>query len=94
MTFSAGRNETEIDFVLVDRKNGKYLKDVKTITRKLHDSFLTWLREKLKSDMRKGKVERKTVWKLKGRGIISKFEERNEKLISIDAPDLWRSVKE
>jgi len=31
VTFSAGGNDTEIDFALVGRENRKYLRDVKAI---------------------------------------------------------------
>uniref|UniRef100_A0A0L8G396 Uncharacterized protein n=1 Tax=Octopus bimaculoides TaxID=37653 RepID=A0A0L8G396_OCTBM len=51
VTFSARENETEIDFMLVGRKNRKYLRDVKTIPGELQHRLvlLTWIRRKLKN---------------------------------------------
>ena len=40
ITYSIGRNETEIDFVLVGKNNKKYLKDVKVIPWELHHQLV------------------------------------------------------
>jgi len=40
LTFSAGANETEIDFVLVSKENRKYLRDVKVIPWELQHRLL------------------------------------------------------
>ena len=41
MMFSAGGNETEVDFVLVGKENRKYLRDVKIIPGELQHRLVT-----------------------------------------------------
>uniref|UniRef100_A0A0L8HPX6 Uncharacterized protein n=1 Tax=Octopus bimaculoides TaxID=37653 RepID=A0A0L8HPX6_OCTBM len=91
VTFSAGGNETEINFMLVGRRNRKYLRDVKTIPGELqHRLVVADLdKKKVKKCMRKGTVESRKVWKLKEEETRARFEE----LVSIDAMDLWNSFK-
>ena len=56
VTYSAGGNETEIDFVLVAKGNRKYLRDVKVIG---------LVKKKMKKVVRKEAFQRRKVWKLK-----------------------------
>lgn len=67
VTYSAGENETEIDFVLVGKGNRKYLRDVKVIPGELqHRLVVTDLvKKRVKKVMRKKAIERRKVWKLK-----------------------------
>uniref|UniRef100_A0A0L8G8U0 Endonuclease/exonuclease/phosphatase domain-containing protein n=1 Tax=Octopus bimaculoides TaxID=37653 RepID=A0A0L8G8U0_OCTBM len=60
VTFSAGGNETEIDFMLVGRKNRKYLRDVKTIPGELQYRLVVadLDKRKVKECVRKGMAER------------------------------------
>jgi len=51
VTFSAGGNETEIDFVLVGKRNRKYLRDVKVTPGQLQHRLLV-------TDLDKKKVKR------------------------------------
>uniref|UniRef100_A0A0L8G5Q4 Endonuclease/exonuclease/phosphatase domain-containing protein n=1 Tax=Octopus bimaculoides TaxID=37653 RepID=A0A0L8G5Q4_OCTBM len=96
VTFSVGGNESEIDFMLVGRKNRKYLRDVKTISRELqHRLVVADLdKRKVKKCMRKGMVERRKMWKMKEEETRASFEERVGELVSIDALDSWKSFKE
>uniref|UniRef100_A0A0L8H0B0 Endonuclease/exonuclease/phosphatase domain-containing protein n=1 Tax=Octopus bimaculoides TaxID=37653 RepID=A0A0L8H0B0_OCTBM len=78
VTFSAGGNETDIDFVLVGRKNRKYLRDGKIIPGELqHRLVVADLdKKKVKKCVRKGMVERRKVWKLKEEATRAMFEKR------------------
>uniref|UniRef100_A0A0L8FGS5 Uncharacterized protein n=1 Tax=Octopus bimaculoides TaxID=37653 RepID=A0A0L8FGS5_OCTBM len=51
LNFSAGGNETETDFVLVGRKNIKYLRDMKTIPGELQHGLVV-------ADLNKRKVKK------------------------------------
>lgn len=67
VTFSAGGNETEIDFVLVSKEDRKFLRDVKVIPWELqHRLVVTDLdKKKVKRLVRKERIVRRKVWKLK-----------------------------
>ena len=65
VTLSAGGNESEIDFVLVGKGNGKYLRDVKVIPAELQHRLVV-------VDL----VTKKVVWKLKEDDTRARFEER------------------
>jgi len=71
VTFKAGRNETEIDFVLVGRKERKFLRNVKAISWELqHRLIIADVdKRKLKNMVKKNRVLRKRVWKLKASDI-------------------------
>ena len=93
MTYSAGENETEIDFVLVGKGNRKYLRDVKVIPGELqHRLVVTDLVKKKVA--RKKAIERRKVWKLKEDDTRARFEGRVGELVSPDAADLWKCFKE
>ena len=64
MTYSAGGNESEIDFVLVGKGNRKYLRDVKVIPGELQHRLVVVDLVK-KKVVRKEAFERRKVWKLK-----------------------------
>ena len=61
-----GRNETEIDFVLVGKNNKKYLKDVKTIPWELqHRLVVTDInKRKLKKVVKNEQTFRRRVYKV------------------------------
>ena len=62
VTYSAGENGTDIDFVLVGKENRKYLRGVKVIPVELqHRLVVTNLVKKV---VRKEAIERRKVWKL------------------------------
>ena len=69
VTYSAGENGMEINFVLVGKGNRKYLRetDVKVIPGELqHRMVVTDLvKKKVKKVVRKEAIERRKVWKLK-----------------------------
>ena len=91
MTYSAGGNGTEIDFVLVGKENKKYLRDVKVIPGELqHRLVVTDLVKK--KVVRKEAIERRKVWKLKEDDTRAKFEGRVGELVSTNAPDLWKGI--
>uniref|UniRef100_A0A0L8GGR7 Endonuclease/exonuclease/phosphatase domain-containing protein n=1 Tax=Octopus bimaculoides TaxID=37653 RepID=A0A0L8GGR7_OCTBM len=91
VTFSAGGNETEIEFVSVGMENRKYLRGVKTIPGELQHRLVVADsdKRKVKNCVRKGTVERRKVWKLREEKTRARFEVRFGELVSIDAPDLW-----
>ena len=81
VTYSAGGNESEIDFVLVGKGNRKYLRDVKVIPGELQHrlvvvDLVTKKVKKVKKVARKEAFERRKVWKLKEDDTRAKFEER------------------
>ena len=67
MTYSAGRNESEIDSVLVGKGNRKYMRDVKVIQGELQHRLVVMdlVKKKVKKVVRKEVIERRKVWKLK-----------------------------
>ena len=67
MTYNAGGNESEIDFVLVGKGNRKYLRDVKVIPGELQHRLVVvdLVKKKVKKVVRKEAFERRKVWKLK-----------------------------
>ena len=92
VTYSAGGNKSEIDFVPVEKGNRKYLRDVKIIPGELqHRSVVVDL---VKKKVRKEAIERRKVWKLKEDDTSARFEEREGELVSADAPYWWKCVRE
>ena len=96
VTYSAGENETEIDFVLVGKGNRKFLRDVKVIPGELqHRLVVTDLvKKKVKKVVRKETIERRKVWKLKEDDTRARFKGRVGELVSADARDLCKCLKE
>ena len=96
VTYSAGGNESEIDFVLVLKGNRKYLRDVKVIPGGLQHRLVVvdLIKKKVKKVVRKEAFERRKFWKLKEDGTRARFEERVGELVSVDAPDLWKCFRE
>ena len=76
--YSAGENESEIDFVLVGKGNRNYLRDVKVIPGELQHRLVVMdlVKKKVKKVVRKELFERRTVWKLKEDDTRARFEER------------------
>lgn len=95
VTYSAGGNETEIDFVLVGQGERKLLRDVKVIPGELqHRLVVADLVKKVKKVVRKEASKRRKVWKLREDDTRAKFRGRVKELVSVDAPDVWKSFKE
>ena len=96
VTYSAGKNKTEIDILLVGKGNRKYLRDVKVIPGELqHRLVVTDLvKKRMKKVVRKKAIERRKVWKLKEDDTRARFEGRVGELVSADARDLWKCFKE
>ena len=96
VTYSAGENVSEIDFVLVGKGNRKYLRDVKVILGELQHRLVVvdLVKKKVKKVVRKEAIERRKVWKLKEDDTRTRFEERVGELVSADAPDLWKCFSE
>ena len=65
VTYSTGGNESEIDFILVGKRNRKYLRDVKFIPGELQHRLVVenLVKKKVKA-VRKEAIERRKVWKL------------------------------
>ena len=95
VTYSSDGNDTEIDFVLVEKEKRKYLRDVKLLPGELqHRLVVVNVEEqKLEKSAKKSKRVRWRVWKLNEKEIKQKFEERIRKLVDIDSKDLWGSYK-
>ena len=92
MTYSSGGNDTEIDFVVVGKEKGKYLRDVKVILGELqHRLMVVDVEQKLKKSVKKSRRVRWRVWKLKKKEIKEKFEEKVEELVDTDSMDLSES---
>lgn len=89
VTYGAGENELEIDFVLVGKGNRMYLRDVKVIPGELLHRLVVvdLVKKKVKKVVRKEAIERKKVRKLKEDDTRARFEERVGELVSADAPD-------
>ena len=93
MTYSAGGNGTEIDFVLVGKENRNYLRDVKVIPGELQYRLVVTDLVKKKVVSKKA-IERRKVWKLKEDHTRARFEGRVGELVCTDAPDLWKFFKD
>ena len=63
MTYSAGGNQSEIDFVLVGKGNRKYLRDVKVIPGELQHRLVVvdLVKKKVKKVVRKKAFKRRKV---------------------------------
>ena len=72
ITYSMGRNETEIDFVLVGKNNRKYVNDLKTIPWELQH----WL---VVTNINKRKLKKVVKNELTFRRRVSKLKENNTK---------------
>ena len=96
VTYSAGRNESKIDFVLVGKGNRKYPRDVKVIPGKLKQRLVVvdQVKKKVKKVARKEAFERRKVWRLKEDDTRARFEERVGELVRADALDLWKCFRE
>ena len=92
MAYSAGENESEIDFVLVGKGNRKYLRDVKVIPGELQHRLVVVDLVKKKKVVRKEAIERRKVRKLKEDDTRARFEEKVGELVSAGAPDLWKCL--
>ena len=95
VTFSTGGNETEIDFVLVSKRNRRYLKDVKVIPWELqHRLVVADLdKMKLKKIVKKEQIMRRRVWKLNDNETRERFAGRVGELVRVDSSDVWGSLK-
>ena len=78
VTYSAGGNESEIDFALVGKGNRKYLRDMKVIPGELQHRLVVvdLVKKKVKKVVRKEAIGRRKVWKLKEDDTRARFEER------------------
>ena len=78
VTYSAGENETEIDFALVGKGNRKFLRDVEVIPGELQHRLVVMnlVKNKVKKVVRKEAIERRKVWKLKEDDTRARFEGR------------------
>ena len=96
ITFRSGKNESEIDFILVGKTNRKYLRDVKVIPGELqHGMVVTdFIKRDVKKIIKRERIVRRKIWKLKEKDIQKKFEKRVEELVNIEASDLWSSFKD
>ena len=81
ITYSAGRCETDIDFVLVRKKYRKYIRDVKVMQWELqHRLMVVDLDKKvLKKVVRKQRIIRRKIWKLNENRTRVRFEKRVKK---------------
>ena len=95
VTYSSSGNDTEINFVLIEKEKRKYLCDVKVIPGELQHRLVIFDVEEqiLKKSVKKSKRVRWRVWKLKEKEIKEKFEERVVELVNTDPMDLWGSHK-
>ena len=75
MTYSIRGYGTEIDFVLVGKRNRKYLKDVKVISGELQHRLVVkeLVKMKVKKVVRKEATERRKVSKLKEDDTRARF---------------------
>ena len=96
VTYSAGGNETEIDFVLVGKDCRKYLKDVKVIPGELQHGLVVADidKRKLTGHVKRNKVLRRRLWKLKNIEVRNIFKHRVQDSVDMEAPDLWKSFKD
>ena len=96
ITYSASGCGTENDFVLVGEKYRKYIRDVQMIPWELqHRMVVVDLDKKvLKKVVRKEQIIRRKIWKLNENQTRVRFEKRVKKLVSTDAPDLWKIYRD
>ena len=76
--------------------NRKFLRNVKVIPGELQLRLVVTdlVKKKVKKVVRKKAIEIRKVWKLKEDDTRARFEGRVGKLVSADAPDLWKCFKE
>ena len=90
ITFKSGNNESEIDFILVNKGNRKHLKEVKVILWKLQHRLLVANvdKRKLNKVVKKESRVKRMVWILKDTEMQEKFERRVEELVDIETTNL------
>ena len=90
ITFKSGNNESEIDFILVNKGNRKHLKEVKVILWKLQHRLLVADvdKRKLNKVIKKESRVKRMVWKLKDTEMQEKFERRVEEFVDIETTNL------
>ena len=82
VTYSSGGNETEIDFVLVEKESRKFLKDVKVIPWKLQHKLVVF-QVKKKNLFKNMKMKWNMQWregKLKEKETRKKFKDKVKEL--------------
>ena len=91
-----GQNRTDINFVLIERNDRKYLNDVKAIPGNLQHALAVAVinKNKLERNATNNKVERRRVWKLKDKYVRKNFDKKVEELVNVEAPNSWKSYKE
>ena len=96
ITFKSDKNESEIVFILVSKKNRQLLKDVKVIPWELqHRLLLANVEErKLNKVVKKKSRVKLMVSKLKEREMKDKFEKRFEELVDVETTNLWKSFRD
>ena len=77
--------------MLVGEKYGKYVRDVKVIPWEL--VIIDLDKKVLNKIVTKQRIIRRKIWKLNENQTRVRFEKRVKKLISTDAPDLWKTFK-
>ena len=78
LTYSMGKNETEIDFELVGKNNKKYLKGVKAIPWELqHQLVVTDIDKRKLKKVVKNKQTFRRFWKLKENDMKTRILRRH-----------------
>ena len=82
--------------MLVGEKYRKYKRDVKVIPRELQHRLVVVDLDKmvLKKIMGKQRIIRGKIWKLNENRTRVRFEKRVKELVSTDAPDFWKTLKD
>ena len=78
--------------MLVGQGERKLLRDVKVIPGELQHRLV--VADLVKKVVRKEAFKRRKVWKLREDDTRARFKGRVRELVSVDAPDLWKSFKE
>ena len=96
ITFKSGNNEFEIDFILVNKENRKFVKDIKVIPCELQHRLLLADVDKRKRNkvIKKESRIKHMVWKLKEREMQEKFERKVEELVDVETTNLRESFRD
>ena len=95
VTYRSGGDETEIDFIVIGKKDKKYIRDVKVVSGELQHGLVVAdiEKRKLKKVIKKQRITHRRVWKLNDKEIRVEFQKQVQDQVNMEAPNLWKSYR-
>ena len=94
VTFRMGENETEIDFVLMEKEHRRSMRNVKAIPGEFQHALVMADKRKIRKVVRKTCAERRKITLLKDVKIRNRLEEKVTELVDVGAPHPWGLIKD